>query len=576
MSIKQNQWLNHLENAVPKGGYGKKLSMYAIALEAWRRGIKVKFFTFNNPDNKFLIRYSLSSENKEIEFESTRSNQIPNKTLEICNNKQMTKDYLSTSGVPVPPGRSFTLKDADTKILEEAKLIGFPLVLKPLSANAGKGVFTNISNEDELKEVLIVLREELVYSEIVIEKYIAGQEYRIFIVGNKIIAATNRVPANVTGDGFSTVRELVIKRNRQRKNNPNLASLNVVIDKEVLRTLKSQNYTIDSVPEKGEKVYLRKISNVSAGGDPVDFTDELTENMKNTALLAASSIPGLGVCGIDIIMEENGTSFHVIEVNTKPAMGLHLYPVKGKARDTVKAVIDYYFPETINRRKSNLYFDFDKIIDVLKGKVTDEIDLLPPSGSTNITKKLVVSGKVQGVGFRRWVKKEAENLNLNGYTKNLKEGKVLVIISGNDKTTVDEFIQACYKGPDRAEVTSIEEREWDAPLKIGFEIIKETNKKKIMELTRERDELVKQSKFLSEELEQRKTKVNELSSQKSNLLKDFCTLKEKYESSLNDAERLKIEKQILEKKYMLILSSRSWRYTESFRELLRYARNKKG
>lgn len=526
MPEKQATWLPHLEDAVPMEAIRDKLGMYSIALEGWRRGLTLRFYkTYKGKKTK--IRYSLSYQGKRHKFYKSAGDKVSKEAVKVCIDKNLTKELLLKAGVPVPKGKKFEATSTDEEIVRYSKLLGFPLVLKPTNQYGGKGVIANIRDVETLKSALFHVRQELNFSEVMIEQFIPGEEFRIYIVGNKVIGAVNRIPANVVGDGLNSIKKLIDLKNRARKKNPNLYIHPIKIDQEVLNTIHSKGYTIDSVPKEGERIFLRNKSNVSMGGEPIDVTDELTPEMINIALSAAKAVPGLAQCGLDMIVDKNSNTGVVIEINSKPMLGLHLFPAEGTARDVSKAIIDYYFPETIDTEKTNLYFDFDNIIQLLKDDIAKSITVAPAPLGKMYSKKYIVSGDVQGVGYRKWIKKKATKYNLHGYAKNLKNGKVAVVVSGLDEGDVDQFKDICSQGPKKARVIKVTEYNWEKPLKVGFEIKEVEPLKKVeQELRHERAE----------------------------------------------KERISEENKTVKRRYMMIKNSRTWRYTAPIRYIIDFSK----
>ncbi|SFB27450.1 D-alanine-D-alanine ligase [Lentibacillus halodurans] len=558
-------WLPHLEGAIPSTAYGNKLSMYLIALEAWRRGVTVNFFSIDNPENQNLIRYSLEYNGREYKFESSRGEKLSEEAYKSCENKDVTKKLMSKSGVTVPKGKRFKENISNGEIVNYTKTLGFPVVLKPTDANAGKGVFSNIQSEHDLKESLLYLRDKLGYKDIIVEKYVKGIEYRFLLVQGEVIGAVNRVPANIVGNGKNTIEELISLKNKGKKDNPNLSRKVIKIDREVLNSIDRLGYELDSVPGEGEQIFLRSKSNVSAGGDPIDVTDELSKELIVTASTAANSIRGLDICGLDMIVDEQKSTGTVIEINTKPMLGLHIFPVKGQARDVVKPIIDYYFPETMNAKQTDLYFDLDNIIAPLNNLSTKEVKVLPPPSLEKLhAKSYIVTGNIAGTGYFAWIRKQARKLNLNGFIKKFEHKKVIVVVAGTDKEKLEEFKSLCYQGSEEADVKNIVENEWNKPVKIGFEIQNETKKelrKKISYHRKENSRLKKETKIFKEktvELQQdndrKKEKLNKLMKENSNL-----------ENEKNIALK---EVQYYKKKYDMIKNSRSWRYTRLARKVV--------
>ncbi|AXF56530.1 acylphosphatase [Salicibibacter kimchii] len=538
-----NGWLSHLANAVPKSAYGKRLSMYTIALEAWRRGIKVKFYRLEDPENKLRIRYSLSYQGREHKFESSRGDLLTEEAYDICDNKDLTKQYLSKAGVPVPEGKRFKEDTADEGIVDYANKLGYPLVLKPISENGGKGVVANIQKEDELKEALVHVRRELGYLDVIVEQQIFGDDFRIFVLDDKVIGAVKRKPANIVGDGVHTIQDLIEIKNNGRKKNPHHSSRLINVDKEALNLMRVAGYTLNSVPKSLDQVYLREKASISAGGESTDITCELPDQIKEMAIKAAQIIPGLEASGVDIIFDQNNNRGFVIEVNTMPALGPHLFPVEGKARDISKALVDYYFPESSGVEKTNLYFDFDSIMESLKSRSTDKVEATLPLIGKLYAKRYVISGHVQGVGYRKWIRKQALQRHLHGYTQNKESGNVVVVVAGSNQDDVNAFKHICYQGPDYAQVENVKDKDYEKPVKIGFEIKKESKENKLKKQLQE-------EKADKDKMKQKITKL-----ERENNIAEY------------KLQKVQQQKEQLEQMYRLLKNSRSWRYTKPLRSI---------
>ncbi|MHC0552911.1 ATP-grasp domain-containing protein [Salinicoccus sp. CNSTN-B1] len=194
----------------------------------------------------------------------------------------------------MPKGQKFINK-SNQQIIEYAEdHLEFPIVLKPTSGKMGKGVIANIRNEEELKDSLVYVRERLGFNEVILEEFIPGEEYRIYVLNGEVIAGLNRLPANVIGDGVNSLRKLIKIKNAERQQIPSVRGRSIKIDSEVKRNIKDYDYNLDSIPQKGERILLRKNSNLSTGGDPVDATDILDVKVKEVAVKAAKSVPDSG------------------------------------------------------------------------------------------------------------------------------------------------------------------------------------------------------------------------------------------------------------------------------------------
>jgi D-alanine-D-alanine ligase-like ATP-grasp enzyme/acylphosphatase len=472
------KWLPHLEGAVPKAGQGKRISTYTLALEGWRRGIRLRFYCVTDEENKLKLRYSLKYKEKEHHFALSMGDKVTDQAFDICDDKDLTKKYLEKADVPVPKGEKFSSDATDEEILEYANSLGYPLVLKPVSANGGKGVFANIQNEEYLKEAIPYVRNELGYEEVIIETHIPGEkEFRVIVLNNRVLGAMHRIPANVVGDGKQTIRELIASKNAFRKQNPHLTSRMINIDKEVIYMVEEAGYTLESVLEEGKRIFLRVQSNLSNGGDSVDVTNDLSPELRDIAIKATKAIPGLAQSGVDILVNDEDGSGVVIEVNSRPGLGGHLFPMEGTPRDFAKEFIDFYFPETADFERSTLYFDFNSIIAPLKSRSVNMVEVaLAPAGKI-YGKKYSVSGQVQGVGFRKWIKNEALKRGLHGFAKNEADGTVSIVVVSDNKKKVNKFKKYCTKGPELAEVVDITEQEWTKPIRLGFRVMTDANLK---------------------------------------------------------------------------------------------------
>ncbi|MBP2257431.1 acylphosphatase [Virgibacillus alimentarius] len=475
--------LPQLPNEIVRDARKTRLCAYSVALEGWRRGLKLKWYTKDSEHFQDMIvfgvnppgrLYSLSSDKRTHYFFRTRGDKVTNEGVEIGSEKDDTKIYLDKAGVPVPQGKGFEPDASDEEIIEYSRTLGYPLVLKPTNGSLGNGVVTNIQDEQEFIEALSYVRQELEYEEVIVEQYVAGQEYRVYVIEDQVIAAYNRVPANITGDGEHTIEELIDLKNKERRKNARLYSCLIEKDVEILDFIQSAGYTMESIPEKGEKIYLRQKTNVSSGGDPIDVTDELSDEIKQIAIHALKAVPGLAHGGVDIIINEGNVNRHpavVIELNPTAQIGGALYPLRGKARNIPAAIIDYYFPETkgIDTTNSQIYFDLSTVLEPLENRSTIEVEVSPAPLGELYAKKFIVSGTVQRGSYHQWLKEEAMNRNLHGYIKKLIHGEIEIVVAGTDKGALAEFKQL-ISSSDKAKVKKIREEKYDDPVKIGFEI----------------------------------------------------------------------------------------------------------
>ncbi|NBX85029.1 MAG: cyanophycin synthetase [Gammaproteobacteria bacterium] len=264
----------------------------------------------------------------------------------IAQDKWLTKNLLKSVGIPVAEGVVVhTIEEA----LREAEDIGYPVVIKPLDGNQGKGVTVNIIGEEQFREAFA--HAQKYGDEILLEEYIPGDDYRLLVVGNRLIAAAQRVPPMVMGDGQHTIQALIDQVNQDplRLNNHNGFLTKITVDQVVIGFLKQQNLSIDSIPAAGQKVFLRLNANLSTGGYAIDVTDKVHVSIQEQAIRAAQMI-GIDICGVDLVCKDitkplkdhNG---FFIEMNLAPGLRMHIAPSYGEPRDVGKAIIEHMFKQ---------------------------------------------------------------------------------------------------------------------------------------------------------------------------------------------------------------------------------------
>ncbi|TFJ91565.1 acylphosphatase [Lentibacillus salicampi] len=478
------EWLPHLSSEIVSDVHGNLLDAYAVALEGWRRGLKLRWHVKDS--EKFSEMYtwyvdnpgqlfSLSSKDRTHYFFRTRGDIVSNEAVAIGKDKEKTKEALKKAGVSVPEGKQFSEEATNESIIEYASKIGYPLVLKPTDGSFGRGVISNITSEGELDYSLEYVRTDLNYPDVIIEHYIRGKEYRIYVVGDEVVGAMNRIPPNVTGDGVKSIESLIELKNEERELNPRLVSCPITANEDVMDYIGRSGYSLATVPEAGEHVFLSDKSNISLGGDPVDVLDELPNDIKETAVSAIKAVPGLLHGAVDLIIHPEKPAAEagfIIELNPTAQLGGLLYPIKGKSRDIPAAIIDYYFPETMPLKidKTQTYFDFQDVLEPLLSRDASASTVTPSPLGKLYVKKYTVSGDVQDIGYHRGLRKQAFERNLHGFVMNLENGDIEVVVAGTDSEMVDDFRNGLWEDEERANVMEVQVDDYDEAIKVGFEI----------------------------------------------------------------------------------------------------------
>jgi len=264
----------------------------------------------------------------------------------IAQDKELTKKLLDAAGVPVPSGRSVSDPEDAWAAAQE---IGLPVVIKPKDGNQGKGVTVNVTTKEQLTAGFHAASE--FRDDILVERYLPGHDYRVLVIGDKMVACARRDPPQVVGDGVHSVRELVEQVNKDpRRGDGHATSLTKIrFDDIALATLAKHGMNADSVPAKGQRVVLRNNANLSTGGTATDVTDDVHPEVAARCIAAAHMV-GLDICGVDLVCdsvlhpieEQNGG---IVEVNAAPGLRMHLSPSFGKSRPIGEAIMDTLFAE---------------------------------------------------------------------------------------------------------------------------------------------------------------------------------------------------------------------------------------
>lgn len=294
-------------------------------------------------NDQSLVQLGFGVHQQRIQATTTaKTNMI---SVDIAGNKAATKKLLGEMGVPVP--RGYSIREVD-ELKGVIKSIGFPIVIKPLDGNHGKGATVGINTIEDARAAFEIAQS---YSrKVIVEKMLVGEDFRALVVNNQLVAVAERTPARVVGDGKSTIQQLVDETNAdpRRGYGHEKVLTQIDIDDATEKILRAKNYTLETVLPKDEILCLKTTANISTGGTAIDRTDEV--HPKNIFLFERiAKIVGLDITGIDIIapnisepLSENGGG--IIEVNAAPGFRMHLAPSEGIGRNVAEYVVDMLFP----------------------------------------------------------------------------------------------------------------------------------------------------------------------------------------------------------------------------------------
>lgn len=313
-----------------------ELSTQILMKESIKRGVETKII---DRKENFIV---LKNKNKVEYIKQATKTSVDNySTVLVMENKLVTKKVLRSNNIIVPKGEEFT--SFEEAIIKISKFIYKPIVVKPKSTNFGIGISIfpkGASEEDIIRALSIAFKND---NTVLIEEFINGKEYRFLIINNKVAGVLYRVPANVVGDGSRTIGELVEEKNENplRGYHYRTPLEKIVLDENAELFLKQKNKNYNYVPKLNEVVYLRENSNISTGGDSIDYTDVMPEKFKEIALNAAKAVKA-NICGVDMMLEDysnENSNYAIIELNFNPAIHIHSYPYKGKERNIAVEIL---------------------------------------------------------------------------------------------------------------------------------------------------------------------------------------------------------------------------------------------
>jgi cyanophycin synthetase len=313
----------------------------SIVSEAERRNIPV----LRLDPKRSLVQLGHGIHQKRVW--ATVTSRSSNISVDIAANKELTNRLLQEVGIPVPRGQ--VVRGAEDAV-RAANRIGYPVVMKPLDGNHGRGVCINLKSDDEVSKLYAVAESESRAGIVQVESYVTGRDYRILVVNGQIVAVAERVPAHVVGDGNHTVQELIDITNLDPRRGIGHEKIltRISVDSQTMETLERQGIGLTDIPAPDQMVMLKQTGNMSTGGTSIDRTDDIHPDNVEIARQAAMVV-GLDIAGIDFITTEiaesvRNTGGAIVEVNAGPGFRMHTNPTDGHPRHVGRAVVDMLFP----------------------------------------------------------------------------------------------------------------------------------------------------------------------------------------------------------------------------------------
>ncbi|BAU44364.1 cyanophycin synthetase [Leptolyngbya sp. O-77] len=333
------QDLNDLRELAMEAALGPSTEHIVAAAEA--RGIP-----WMPLSTRSLIQLGYGEHQKRIQASLSSSTGILG--VELASDKEGTKRLLAEAGVPVPRGTTIYYLDELEQAIEDVG--GFPVVIKPLDGNHGRGITIDINSMAEAEEAYDAAQAASKSHAVIVERFYRGRDHRVLLVGGKVVAVAERVPAHVIGNGCSTIAELVDETNRdpRRGTGHDNVLTQIELDRAAFQMLERQGYALDTVLPMGQVCYLKATANLSTGGIAIDRTDDIHPENRWIAERAAKII-GLDIAGLDVVTPDISKPMRevdgvIVEVNAAPGLRMHFSPSEGTPRNVGEAIIDMLFP----------------------------------------------------------------------------------------------------------------------------------------------------------------------------------------------------------------------------------------
>lgn len=487
------KWLSELEGTVPKAAYGISINVYAVAFEAWRRGLNVSFENgYSKSRGRHFIRYVIGNRQKRLKFTHNRSELVSQKAIRTASNKMATRNLLAEKDIPAV--RSAIIKTADLKTIQsKTNEFIFPIRISMLASSSKNTRTATADNPEEVSEFIGKQKESSKSKGFLLEESAERTHYYAYIVDQEVIGVYKKETPYITGDGFKSIKELVEEVNAVRSRVPSITNLEISVDKKLGNILKKQNYKMDSVPESGEQVAIKS---ESGSKEPVDVTDLFSDEMKNNLIKVIGALPGMIQGEVEFHYDQDTEDYSIYAINGRPGIRNYLYPIHGEARPIPKAIIDYYFPETKGNYLSDTtpkyYFDYKCVNDELRNNRLSKIVVPKHRYEPNlVSKSISFQSDYDLKRLKKMIKDNFIRLKFDGEFNVGDNNQFELIIVGNyqDAAYFYEYLQT------KKYLDNIKTVDFDGGVGIGYTLndLRTDKSETSVELTKAADELLKTS-----------------------------------------------------------------------------------
>lgn len=385
---------------------------------------------------------------QELPFFHSGSSAVSEVGRRIVNDKEATRALLQNDGIPVPRGRSFPLKSVE-EAADYAEHLGWPVVVKPTNGRHGTGVTLGVSSRSDVDKAFRAVADAPAgYTSVIVEEQIDGGNYRIFVVGGKVVSAVLARHGRIVGTGLHSVAELLVGRIGHRVANPHLRSRKIKVNDDVLQILRDKGLTLESIPSANRVIEYTPTILFRGGGESIEVLDELHPSIVKAAIRAVSSIPGMEYTGLDFLIPDHRLSLDhqragICEINAHPNLGSGVYPHYGPQRDVAGAFLDH--------AASMLGITFPRTV------------------ASTISIQITVRGGAPRSSRLRWYARRASGLGLDGWVRPTPEGAIAVV--NGELPAVASMVSASFQGLGQSERRHVETTQIDPPDVKGFDLL---------------------------------------------------------------------------------------------------------
>jgi D-alanine-D-alanine ligase-like ATP-grasp enzyme/acylphosphatase len=441
-----------MENSYPLNlPTGVSINTFLIANELKKRRYEVEWISWG------VIRFRCNG--RYLAFRESHAPHTSTVSVYGCVNKAMSTTLLRQAGLEVAEGRTFLSNDT-AKASAYAARLGPPVVIKPQSGGKGKGVTVGVSLGQPFDEAFALAASQ--GGKVLVERQFTNCiEARFLVTGGRCVAVAGRRPPIVIGNGVDSVYQLIHAKNQLRSNNPHLRNRLIKMDVHRISFIGEQGYQLSDVPKQEARIMIDLKAGFSTGADSVDLTDYVHPSFLEASARAAAAVFDTDPAGVDILARDftrpaEADNYIICEINTVPGLGGHHFPVYGTPRNVASAIV-----------AQTLRMAGERELGVQEESAVGHSTSVLGESAHEKKVRLIVQGRVRGVGFLQWVRREALFHGIDGWVRNRRDGSIEAVLAGSSDK-VGGMLLRCQEGPVSAIVERTSFRPYRKPVAPGF------------------------------------------------------------------------------------------------------------